>query len=292
MSALETVLQRVLGSTELDAPSLSFLCSLLQEEVDFLIECPGSLSGAQLLHLLTVKLEETLVTYEVVNTEGQGRDFCARLIHGLIEAKLIQIADDNEGDGADGGAASSPASLLSASPPKLSSPVRISDITRAEAEAAAASGFTSMSSIQRAKAPWSASEEAVLFQSLESSKRAHGDGDGLDGEDDEVVEEGGCAMCARDMPLTRHHLIPRMHHKHGAYAKMTSEHLNRCILICRPCHSAIHKLEDEKTLAARFHTLQLLMADERIQKWVAYISKRRVNRTHAQAGTKGLHYGK
>lgn len=288
MSALESVLQRVLGSTELDGPSLSFLCSLLQEEVDFLVECPGSLSGAQLLHLLTVKLEETLVTYEVVTTEGQGRDFCARVIHGLQQQKIIQLAEENEGDENEGGAAaSSPATLLAASPPKLSSPVRISDITRAEAEAAAASGFTSMSSIQRAKAPWSASEEAVLFQSLEASN-------GLIDveEEDEVVEEGGCAMCARDMPLTRHHLIPRMHHKHGVYAKMTAEQLNRCVLICRPCHSAIHKLEDEKTLAARFNTLPLLMADERIQKWVAYISKRRVNRTHAQAGTKGLHYGK
>jgi hypothetical protein len=60
-----------------------------------------------------------------------------------------------------------------------------------------------------------------------------------------------------------------------------------------PCHSAIHKFEDEKSLAANFHTIPLLLADERVQKWVKYISKRKVNRTQAEneAGT-NLRYGR
>ena len=73
---------------------------------------------------------------------------------------------------------------------------------------------------------------------------------------------------------------------------MDKDFLNRCTLICRPCHSAVHKFETEKSLAANFSTIELLLADPRIQSWIKYISKQRVNRTHAQKGTTGLHYGK
>jgi hypothetical protein len=325
MSALESVLQRALGpsAADLDAPSLSFLASLVDEEVAFLVECPGTLTGAQLLHLLTVKLEETLVSFELAKTEGEGRDICARIVHALQEAKMIQLSGGAEDESA---SSSTPATLLASPPPLLSAPVRISDIHRADAAPADGSDpFIGMASIQRANQRWSADEERVMFQSLADSNARHGDADEL--EEEEVEAEGGCAMCAREMPLTRHHLIPRLEHKHGEddtahrvgwphstatsseavshcflcfvcfscsgkYAQMNKEYLNRCTLICRPCHSAVHGFESEKSLAANFNTIELLLADPRIQRWIGYISKQRVNRTLAQKGATGLHYGK
>ena len=214
MSALESVLQRALGpgAADLDAPSLTFLGSLVSEEVLFLVECPGTLTGAQLLHLLTVKLEETLVSFELAKTEEEGRDICARIVHALQEANMIQLgrADDASAS------SSTPATLLASPPPLLSAPVRISDIHRADAAPADGSDpFIGMASIQRANQRWSADEERVLFQSLAESNARHGDADEL--EEEEVEAEGGCAMCARDMPLTRHHLIPRLEHKHGQH---------------------------------------------------------------------------
>lgn len=288
------VLKRVLTascseSAELDEPTLGFLVSLVTEEIDFARACPGSLSGAQLLALLSEKLEDTLVSYELAKTEDEGRAICALIVSGL--SSTLQLAPDGC-DSATAGATcthTSAAALLAAEPPRLSASVRLSDVIRAQ-EAAVDPSMTSMATIQRHKTGWSAAEEAVLFQSLadvnadERSAAAEAE--------DEPVQDGGCELCERQMALTRHHLIPRKVHKQGAWARMSKEQLNTCALICRPCHSAIHAFEDERSLALHFNTIPLLLADVRVQKWRAYISKRKVNRAKDQAGAKGMHYGR
>ena len=45
--------------------------------------------------------------------------------------------------------------------------------------------------------------QELLQAVFEATSAEGGDGDDSEG------EEGCCAMCGRDMPLTRHHLIPR-----------------------------------------------------------------------------------
>jgi len=287
LAAVEGVLVRVLANAqlpELDAPTLTFLAQLVDEEVVFLTEAPGCMTGAQLLVLLSEKLESTLVDYELARTEEEGRSLCAHMVHALKEARLIELAEGGEGSN------DSSAAILNAPLPRLSAPVSISALHQAQAAAAEAGPIVTMASIQRAGQRWSADEERVLFQSLADSKRSHADAE----EEDEVVQEGGCEMCAREMPLTRHHLIPRRVHKMAPYCRLSKEELNTCALICRPCHSAVHSFEDEKTLAARFNTVPLLMADERVQRFVAYIAKQRVNRTQAEndAGAKGMRYAK
>ena len=295
---LESVVQRALGpsaAATLDEPTLACLTAQLEEEVSFLRECPGSMTGAQVLSVLTLKLEETLLAYELAKSEEEGREICARVVVELKLARIVELHEAHE-DQANSSAASSTASaaLLAESPPLLSAPVRIGDIPASALAAEGGNAFVSMSQLQRANQRWSAEEERVLFQSLAESKESAGLHGADEGEEEECESEGGCEMCKRQMPLTRHHLIPRLEHKHGKYATMDKDYLNRCALICRPCHSAVHSFEDEKTLAARFNTIELLLADERVIKWVAYISKQRVNRTIAEAksGAKGLHYGK
>ena len=107
--------------------------------------------------------------------------------------------------------------------------------------------------------------------------------------------EGRCEMCLRIIPLTRHHLIPRSVHqkftskqkklstkkvrsKAGSFdapLPYTREQLNKCISICRPCHSAVHKAEDEETLATEYNTLGLLKEHPQIKKFILYISKQK-----------------
>ena len=86
-----------------------------------------------------------------------------------------------------------------------------------------------------------------------------------------------CAMCERVMPLTAHHLIPKTtHEKYLAMGgKYTKAFLSTCVDICRPCHSAVHKLIEEEVLASDFNTLELLLGDERVQKWINYARKQR-----------------
>ncbi len=57
----------------------------------------------------------------------------------------------------------------------------------------------------------------------------------------------------------------------------SQEHLNeRGIWICRACHSAIHGMYDNFTLAEHYNTLELLNESEIVRKWVRYIGKRRL----------------
>ncbi|KAL2609846.1 hypothetical protein R1flu_028419 [Riccia fluitans] len=97
-------------------------------------------------------------------------------------------------------------------------------------------------------------------------------------EEEESVPPGHCAMCLRYMPLTFHHLCPRMLHKSmlkkGLYTK---QNINEGIDICRPCHSAIHHVFDHETMALKVNTLEKLMEDERVQRWVRYAEKQRTD---------------
>ena len=78
-----------------------------------------------------------------------------------------------------------------------------------------------------------------------------------------------CPMCERMMPLTRHHLIPRMMHEKYLKTGLTQDFLNTCLDICRQCHSAVHRAEDEATLAEKFNTLELILTHPGVQKWSA-----------------------
>ena len=102
-------------------------------------------------------------------------------------------------------------------------------------------------------------------------------------EDEDEDEEGLCEICKRSIPLTRHHLIPRTLHSNKHYKKAyTREQLSICINICRPCHDAVHRFIDEKTLGQRYNTLEKLLEHEDIQRWIPYISKQKVRLKNSQ----------
>ncbi|POM75775.1 hypothetical protein PHPALM_7074 [Phytophthora palmivora] len=95
------------------------------------------------------------------------------------------------------------------------------------------------------------------------------------GREDEEDMTGLCAMCERPMNLTAHHVIPRVTHSKYLRKGYTKEFLNTCIMICRQCHSKIHSVEDNKTLAREYNTLEKIMQHPEIIAFVAYARKQK-----------------
>lgn len=81
------------------------------------------------------------------------------------------------------------------------------------------------------------------------------------------------------MPLTFHHLIPKKVHRRARFKKhYEREQLQAGIYVCRRCHRGIHRLFDEMTLAQDYDSLEKLLADEQIQKHVAWVAKQKERR--------------
>ncbi|KAE9007350.1 hypothetical protein PR003_g16665 [Phytophthora rubi] len=95
------------------------------------------------------------------------------------------------------------------------------------------------------------------------------------GREEEQDMTGLCEMCERPMNLTAHHVIPRVTHSKYLRNGYTKEFLNTCIMICRQCHSKIHSVEDNKTLAREYNTLEKIMQHPKIIDWVAYARKQK-----------------
>ncbi|CAG8843335.1 33518_t:CDS:2, partial [Gigaspora margarita] len=79
------------------------------------------------------------------------------------------------------------------------------------------------------------------------------------------------------MPLTFHHLIPRAVHKRvikkGLFTK--DECLTRGTNICRPCHSACHKMISHEQMAYQYNSVDKLLEHEGVIKFVTWASKQK-----------------
>lgn len=88
-----------------------------------------------------------------------------------------------------------------------------------------------------------------------------------------------CALCKRDnQVLTEHHLIPReVHSKKRFINRFGKEEMrDRKVDLCKLCHDGIHDLiPDNKELADKFNTVELLLQDERVQRHVAWVKKQK-----------------
>lgn len=78
------------------------------------------------------------------------------------------------------------------------------------------------------------------------------------------------------MPLTFHHLIPRKMHRRAWFKRhFDRDVLNSGIMICRKCHSGIHKHYDEMALGKHFYTLELLLADDKLSRHFEWVARQR-----------------
>jgi len=108
--------------------------------------------------------------------------------------------------------------------------------------------------------------------------------------------EGECELCERYLKLTFHHLIPKETHGRylgkalpsgvaeaaaagGADAQPTRYFLNSYgSMLCRFCHSTVHRLAPNAVLAERFNTLARLQAQPDIQRFVTFAARQRTTR--------------
>ena len=84
-----------------------------------------------------------------------------------------------------------------------------------------------------------------------------------------------CALCGTDKQITYHHLIPKTCHKNKWFKKNfdMTDMRERQIPVCRKCHSFIHKQYSEKVLGRDFNTLEMLLADEKVQNFIVWKKK-------------------
>ena len=89
--------------------------------------------------------------------------------------------------------------------------------------------------------------------------------------------EGTCELCQRLIPTTRHHLVPRSQHRfHKESRGRTMKELCVTVALCRPCHSGIHRLIDEREMGISFASVDLLRAHPGVQRHVAWVGKQPV----------------
>jgi len=92
---------------------------------------------------------------------------------------------------------------------------------------------------------------------------------------EETVEES-CQLCGRtNLPLTRHHLIPRSRHNKARTQRRFSrtEMSGDIAMLCRPCHSQIHKIFTNHELANYYHTIARLQEHSEVEKFVNWVKK-------------------
>ena len=84
-----------------------------------------------------------------------------------------------------------------------------------------------------------------------------------------------CEVCFRELPLTKHHLIPVTRHKNKKTKKRHSkESMNEVIMVCRQCHNQLHALICEKDMDETYNTLDRLLTHEGVRKFAEWIRKR------------------
>ena len=95
-------------------------------------------------------------------------------------------------------------------------------------------------------------------------------------EEEDALPSGSCEMCERTMPLTVHHLYPReVQKKLLKRGLITDADKLAKAQICRQCHNTIHRLFENEQLAIEFNSIEKLLQDARIQKWVMYARKQK-----------------
>lgn len=136
-------------------------------------------------------------------------------------------------------------------------------------------------------AGWEESRVSMVAWELLDLLQKHGDLDAEeasndDDDDENLLDMDQCEMCERRMPLTFHHLFPRKLHKKLASATSSEsdgipKELLRTvgIMICRPCHSMLHRTFDHDRLAGELNNLEAIMGRPEIQKWVQWAAKQR-----------------
>ena len=86
-----------------------------------------------------------------------------------------------------------------------------------------------------------------------------------------------CELCGRSgMELTRHHLIPRARHNKARTRRQFSrdEMTGEIAMLCRPCHSQVHRVFEHHELTRYYHTIERIKSHSEIEKFIKWATKR------------------
>ena len=98
-------------------------------------------------------------------------------------------------------------------------------------------------------------------------------------EDDFVACWKCCEMCEREgVSLTRHHVYPRETHASLLTKGVEKERLLQTITVCSMCHKAIHRFFTNDELAEKYHSLDLLLAQDKMYRFAAWASSQIKNK--------------
>ncbi|KAI1207545.1 uncharacterized protein F4807DRAFT_181679 [Annulohypoxylon truncatum] len=90
-------------------------------------------------------------------------------------------------------------------------------------------------------------------------------------------EAEGCELCGRDwINLSYHHLIPRfVHAKAVRRGWHREEDLQNVAWLCGACHRFVHRFAGHEELARKYYTVELLMEEEGVKRWVDWVGRLR-----------------
>mmetsp|Transcript_46009 Transcript_46009/g.59105 ORF Transcript_46009/g.59105 Transcript_46009/m.59105 type:complete len:201 (+) Transcript_46009:33-635(+) len=109
----------------------------------------------------------------------------------------------------------------------------------------------------------------------------------IEGEINEVdeIDDGTCDLCERLVNRTFHHLVPKeTHNRYLRKGKLPTnlEDQGECtrhwlnshgLMVCGPCHNAIHNAERNETLAEAYNTLERVLDHPKIFAFAKYNSR-------------------
>jgi len=85
-----------------------------------------------------------------------------------------------------------------------------------------------------------------------------------------------CDLCGREGYLTRHHLVPRcLHRRKTIRRRFDAEARGQTVRLCDDCHTQVHRLMDEKTLAVEASTLDELKNYEAVRKYLKWVRNKK-----------------
>ncbi|KAI1117690.1 YisB protein [Nemania sp. NC0429] len=86
-----------------------------------------------------------------------------------------------------------------------------------------------------------------------------------------------CELCGRDwINLSYHHLIPRFVHAKAVKRGWHREcDLQSVAWLCGACHGFVHRFAGHEELARRFYSVERLLAEDEVRRWVAWVGRLR-----------------
>ncbi|KAI0098407.1 hypothetical protein F4814DRAFT_453487 [Daldinia grandis] len=92
-----------------------------------------------------------------------------------------------------------------------------------------------------------------------------------------LLDADGCELCGRDwVPLSYHHLVPRfVHGKAVRRGWHRVQDLQSVAWLCGACHRFVHRFAGHEELARRYYTVELLMGEEGVRRWVEWVGRLR-----------------